>query len=72
MNNEEYKKNAKGKLKSYEDYGFHVIKISDVNEGSFEKIFNENDKILIVSTHEDVKNSKELYNKIKILKLMNF
>ena len=68
MDNEEYKKNAKEKLKAYEDYGFYIIKISDVDEESFEEIFNENDKILIVSTYEDVRNSKELYDKIKILK----
>ncbi|WP_456374191.1 hypothetical protein [Methanocaldococcus sp.] len=63
-----FNKTAEEKLKVYENEGFCRIYIKDLDKECFEKIFEENDKILIISTTEDVRNSKELYNKIKILK----
>ncbi|CAB3288534.1 putative Exodeoxyribonuclease V [Methanocaldococcus lauensis] len=68
MDNEEYNKTAEEKLKVYENKGFCRIYIKDLDKERFEKIFEENDKILIVSTTDDIRNSRELYDKIKILK----
>jgi len=68
MDNEEYRRDVSEKLRLYEMDGFGIIELGSMDEQKLKEIFDKYDKILIVSYTEDVRNSNDLYNKIKILK----
>jgi len=66
--NEDYRRYANKKLRLYEKGGFGIIELRSLDERKIKDIFNNYNKILIVSYTEDVRNSHDLYKKIKILK----
>jgi len=68
MDYENYRNYVNEKIKLYETNGYAIVELKSMNEQKLTEIFDKYNKILIVSYPEDVRNSKDLYDKIKTLK----
>ena len=62
------KNHYEDRLRLYEQSGFNIIEIKDIDEKILKEILNSSDRILIISYTDDVKDTMNLCNKIKLLK----